>query len=151
MNTPEPFTFETRTPLRPKQLTPLTNDRTRQTTLFDAGREDLPGQTLLFSDIATQDQPEPSHPQARRFSIVTARRLMDELTYSVRGATGGTGEENARTNLPEVIRADWNAVRALQMPARFERDAKRRFDLITSTEATLKRWNDNQTDTSRQQ
>lgn len=35
---------------------PLSIDRTKQGSLFDAGRNDLPGQGLLFPDIATQGE-----------------------------------------------------------------------------------------------
>lgn len=35
---------------------PLSIDRTKQGNLFDAGRNDLPGQGLLFPDIATQGE-----------------------------------------------------------------------------------------------
>lgn len=46
------FQLERPTIRRPAPQIQLTNDRTRQATLFDNGRNDLPGQQHLFDDIA---------------------------------------------------------------------------------------------------
>lgn len=47
---------------RPRQPRPLTNNCTKQAALFDAGRNDLPGQRLMFPDIATQDEDSGQNP-----------------------------------------------------------------------------------------
>lgn len=48
------FQLDRPTIRRPAPQITLTNDRTKQATLFDAGGNDLPGQMHLFDDI-TQD------------------------------------------------------------------------------------------------
>lgn len=58
MDTPEePYTLLRPTIRRPAPTTTLNNDRTKQTTLFDAGRNDLRGQQHLFDDITQEPTP----------------------------------------------------------------------------------------------
>lgn len=45
------FQLDRPTIRRPAPQITLTNDRTKQATLFDAGGNDLPGQMHLFDDI----------------------------------------------------------------------------------------------------
>jgi hypothetical protein len=48
------FQLERTTPRKPAPTIQLTNDRTRQTALFDNGGNDLPGQQHLFDDISQE-------------------------------------------------------------------------------------------------
>ena len=50
----EDFQLHRPKPTRTAPQIPLTNNRTRQTELFDAGRNDLPGQKHLFDDITQE-------------------------------------------------------------------------------------------------
>ena len=48
------FHLQRTTPRKPAPAITLTNDRTRQATLFDNGGDDLPGQQHLFDDISQE-------------------------------------------------------------------------------------------------
>lgn len=52
-----PYTLSRPTIRKPAPTITLTNGRTRQTTLFDDGGNDLPGQKHLFDDITQEPTP----------------------------------------------------------------------------------------------
>lgn len=58
MTDAEPFTLRRELAPRRPEAKPLAIVATRQASLFDPGRNDLPGQSLMFPDIGVQGDPK---------------------------------------------------------------------------------------------
>ena len=73
-------------------------------------------------------------------TIAEIRDAIRTANWNRRDATGGTREENARTNLPAVLLPHLATLEALEIPPRFGRDIEDRASAIAGINAVLARW-----------
>lgn len=73
--------------------------------------------------------------------IAEIRNAIRTANWNRRDATGGTREENARTNLPAILLPHVATLEALEIPLRFARDIEDRATAIAGITAVLARWN----------
>jgi len=72
------------------------------------------------------------------------RETIEALNWNRKDATGGTREENKRTNLPALLAPHIAAVSALEIPARFVRDIESRAWALEAAAMVIERWHNNQ-------
>ena len=77
-------------------------------------------------------------------SISKIRETIQSLNWNRQDATGGTREENKRTNLPAVLAPHIAAVTALEIPARFARDIEAKKCALHAAKLVIEKWNANQ-------
>ena len=74
-------------------------------------------------------------------SITQIRAAIETLNWNRRDATGGTVDENKRTQLPTILAPHIAKVKALDIPARFTRDIENRAHALEAAAAVIERWN----------
>ena len=74
--------------------------------------------------------------------ITEIRDTIQTLNWVRRDSTGGTREENIRTNLPALLAPHIAKVLALAIPARFARDIESKADALDAAAYVLDRWNE---------
>lgn len=74
-------------------------------------------------------------------SIAEIRNAIRTANWNRSDATGGTREENARTNLPAILLPQVTILEALEIPPRFARDIENRATALAGITAVLARWN----------
>ena len=75
------------------------------------------------------------------------RDTIQTLNWVRRDSTGGTAEENKRTQLPAVLAPYIAKVLALAIPARFTRDIESKADALDAAATVIARWHELQTAT----
>lgn len=75
--------------------------------------------------------------------IKQIRDIIRRLNWNRQDATGGTPNENRRTNLPAVLAPHIAAVEALEIPPRFARDIEDRLHALRSARLAIERWHAN--------
>jgi len=74
-------------------------------------------------------------------SISKIREAIETLNWNRKDATGGTAEENKRTNLPVILAPRIAAVSALEIPARFTRDIEAKSWALHAANLVIEKWN----------
>lgn len=77
-------------------------------------------------------------------TIAQIRDAIQTLNWVRRDATGGTREENKRTNLPLALGSHIARVTALVIQSRFTRGIESRTDSLDAAATVLARWEANQ-------
>ena len=72
--------------------------------------------------------------------IKEIRDTIARLNWNRQDATGGTRDENRRTNLPIILASHITAVEALEIPPRFLRDIEDRSHAIQRAKLAIERW-----------
>ena len=70
------------------------------------------------------------------------RDTIQTLNWVRRDSTGGTPEENIRTNLPALLAPHIAKVLALAIPTRFARDIESKADALDAAATVLARWHE---------
>ena len=73
-------------------------------------------------------------------SIKAIREAIETLNWIRRDSTGGTVEENKRTELASILAPHIAKVAALEIPARFARDIESQASAIEYANAAIARW-----------
>ncbi len=76
-----------------------------------------------------------------KMSINQIREAIERLNWNRHDATGGTREENKRTNLPAILAPHIATVMALEIPARFTRDIENRAHALQAAATVIANWN----------
>jgi hypothetical protein len=100
------------------------------------------GGPSLHPTQGTTPSEQPDKPD--KMSISKIRETIQSLNWNRQDATGGTHEENKRTNLPAVLAPHIAAVTALEIPARFVRDIEAKSWALHAAKLVLEKWNANQ-------
>jgi hypothetical protein len=74
-------------------------------------------------------------------NIAQIRTAIEALNWNRHDATGGTVEENKRTQLPAILAPHIAKVKALDIPARFKRDIENRDHALAAAATVIERWN----------
>ena len=75
--------------------------------------------------------------------ISDIRVTIDCLRWHRVDATGGTVDENKRTQLPKILAPHIATVRALEIPPRFARDIEMQREQLEYAARAIARWHDN--------
>lgn len=70
------------------------------------------------------------------------RDAIQTLNWVRRDSTGGTVEENKRTNLPALLAPHVAKVLALAIPTRFARDIESKADALDAAATVIARWHE---------
>jgi len=72
--------------------------------------------------------------------IADIRSAIDSLNWNRQDATGGTRNENRRTNLPERLAPHIATVQNLVIPDRFKRDIENKRHALDAAKNVIYRW-----------
>ena len=72
--------------------------------------------------------------------IANIRTVIESANWNRHDLAGGTREEFIRCNVPKLLPAQIEHMKALDIPVRFTRDIDRRAEEIAYCEAVIERW-----------
>lgn len=74
--------------------------------------------------------------------ISKIREAIESLNWNRHNATGGTVDENNRTNLPEILAPHIAAVSALEIAARFSSEIESHAFALEAAKKSIARWHE---------
>ena len=75
-------------------------------------------------------------------ALTEIREAIETLNWIRRDSTGGTADENKRTQLPAILAPHIAKVKALEIPPRFTRDIESRASALEYADADIARWHE---------